>query len=929
MLKKQPFKAALPLILVVLVTLIIVTACQSPESSPAPTMVPPTAKPTNTLAPPEPTATQTEPPPTETATPEPVTPAPPPAEGTIQYTFEDGAQGWMPRGEATVSVADDMAHTGTQSLLVTNRTANWHGGTVDVLGVLEPGNTYEISAYVRLAEGAPASRVILTMERTPVGGDTVYEWIAPSAENGVTDGDWVLLKGQYAYSAKAATLLLYLESPDAELVDFYIDDVTITLVPTEEGERIYDFEDGSAQGWLPRGDASVSVVDDMAYSGSHSLLVANRTANWHGASVDVSQFLKPGNAYEIGGYVRLAEGGPASQVIITMQRTPASGDTVYEWIAPSSENGVTDSEWVYLQGQYSYSGEAKELLLYMESPDAELVSFYIDDITIGGQIALTIQTDIPSVYETLADYFPVGAAFGPGQLDSENQTELLAYHFNSLTPDNTMKPGPIQPSEGNFRWTNADNLVEFAQAHNMAVHGHTLVWHQQAAEWMFKDADGNEMTATPENKELLLKRLEEHIRAVVGRYKDAVNVWDVVNEVIDTSQPDCMRHSMWYEVTGMDYIVTAFRVAREEDPDAVLLINDYNTYQVKKRECIYTLVQNLQEQGVPVDGIGMQMHTNIQVPSISSVEAAIERFAELGEVHITELDMSVYTNDTASYETISDELLLEQGYRYRDLFEVFKSHADVIGSVTFWGLGDDTTWLKTFPITRLNMPLLFDQQLQAKYAYWGVVDPSKLPEQTQSQVDEEIEAPRMTTALRGTPVIDAEEDAVWANAEVVTTSVWVLGKSGSTATVRTLWDDEHLYVYAVVTDSLLSNAAADAWEQDSFEVFVDQNNAKTAFYEADDGQYRVNYENVQSFGGAASADTITSATKIIPGGYIVELAITLDAITPQAGMLMGVDFQVNNDENGDGVRDSVVLWNDPTHQSYQDTSRLGVLEFGQ
>jgi endo-1,4-beta-xylanase len=188
---------------------------------------------------------------------------------------------------------------------------------------------------------------------------------------------------------------------------------------------------------------------------------------------------------------------------------------------------------------------------------------------------------------------------------------------------------------------------------------------------------------------------------------------------------------MWYEVTGMDYIVTAFRVAREEDPDAVLLLNDYGTYQVKKRECIYTLVHNLQEQGVPVDGIGMQMHINIQVPSIASLEAAIERFAELGEVHITELDMSVYTNDTASYETISDELLLEQGYRYRDIFEVFKSHADVIGSVTFWGVGDDTTWLKTFPITRLNMPLLFDQQLQAKYAYWGVVDPSKLPEKIQ------------------------------------------------------------------------------------------------------------------------------------------------------------------------------------------------------
>jgi endo-1,4-beta-xylanase len=502
-----------------------------------------------------------------------------------------------------------------------------------------------------------------------------------------------------------------------------------TVPPFLDGSIQFTFEDG-AQGWMPRGEASVSVADDVAHAGSRSLLVTNRSANWHGAAVDVSQLLKPGAMYEIGGYVRLAAGAPASRVIITMQRTPAGGDTVYEWIAPSAENGVTDAEWVHLQGSYSYSGKAKELLLYVESPDAELVSFYIDDITIGGQSAPPPQTDIPSVYETLAGYFLVGAAFSPSQLDSEPHTTLMVRHFNSLTPENTMKPGPIQPSEGNFAWAGADRLVEFARANNMAVHGHTLVWHQQAAEWMFKDAAGNKMTATPENKELLLQRLETHIREVVGRYKDDVNVWDVVNEVVDANRPDCLRRSVWYEIAGVDYIVTAFNIAREVDPDAVLLLNDFNTYQAKKRECIYTLVSDLQAQGVPIDGIGMQMHVNIAIPSIDAIETTIERFAELGEVHITELDMSVYSNDTTSYATISDELLLQQGYRYRDIFEVLKRHADSIGSVTFWGLADDNTWLKTFPTTRLNLPLLFDEQLQAKYAYWGVVDPSQLPEET-------------------------------------------------------------------------------------------------------------------------------------------------------------------------------------------------------
>lgn len=529
--------------------------------------------------------------------------------------------------------------------------------------------------------------------------------------------------------APSKTMTPEVETPTPPATETATPEAVATVPPWVDGAIQFTFEDG-AQGWTPRGEASVSVAADVAHSGSRSLLVTNRAANWQGATVDVSQLLKPGKTYKVGGYVRLAQGAPASRVIITMQRTPTGGDTVYEWIAPSAEKGVTDAEWVQLQGNYSYSGEAKELLLYVESPDAALVSFYIDDITVVGRLELAIQTDIPSVYETLAPYFPVGAAFSPSQLDSNPHVALMTRHFNSLTPENTMKPGPIQPSEGNFAWAGADRLVEFAKANNMAVHGHTLVWHQQAAEWMFKDAAGNKMTATLENKDLLLKRLEEHIRAVVGRYKDAVNVWDVVNEVIDPGMPDCMRRSIWYEVTGMDYIVTAFRVAREVDPDATLLLNDYNEYTAKKRECIYTVVRDLQAQGVPIDGIGMQMHINMATPSIDALETTIERFAELGEVHITELDMSVYTNDTASYATISDELLLQQGYRYRDIFEVLKRHADVIGSVTFWGLADDNTWLKTFPIRRLNLPLLFDEQLQAKPAYWGVVDPSQLPAET-------------------------------------------------------------------------------------------------------------------------------------------------------------------------------------------------------
>ncbi len=507
-----------------------------------------------------------------------------------------------------------------------------------------------------------------------------------------------------------------------------------TSRPTEAPKVLkeYDFEDGTTQGWMPRGEASVSVATDVVHSGSYSLLATDRKAGWQGATVDVTGLLEAGCTYEIGGYVRLAEGEPASRVVITMQRTPVGGETKYDWIAPSAEKGVTDAGWVHLQGQYSYSGEVSELLLYVESPDAALVDFYIDDITItclsGPQSEPTVQTDIPSVYETLSPYFVVGAAIEPDLLDQEQHTILLTRHFNSITPENAMKPGSIQPSEGEFRWEGADRLVQYARENGKAVHGHTLVWHQQAAEWMFKDSEGNLLEATPENKELVLQRLEAHIRAVVGRYKDDVQVWDVVNEVIDPGNSDCLRRSIWYDLTGMDYIVTAFRVADEVAPDAVLLINDYGTTEPRKRTCLYNLVRDLRAQGVPVDGVGHQMHINIASPSAEVIEETILMFADLGiEQHITELDMSIYANDTESYTVVPENILIRQGKRYKAIFEVFKRQADHIQSVTFWGLADDHTWLKTFPVARLDLPLLFDEQLQAKPAYWGVVDPTKLP----------------------------------------------------------------------------------------------------------------------------------------------------------------------------------------------------------
>ena len=511
---------------------------------------------------------------------------------------------------------------------------------------------------------------------------------------------------------------------------------------------------------------------------------------------------------------------------------------------------------------------------------------------------LPIQKEIASVYETLAPYFLVGAAIEPVQLSSIRHAELLAYHFNSLTAENVMKPGLLQPEEGVFRWDNADRLVQFAREHGMAVHGHTLVWHQQAADWMFRDEEGNPLPATPESKALVLQRLETHIRTVVDRYKDDINVWDVVNEVIDPQQSDCMRRSRWYELTGKDFIVTAFTVAREVDPDAILLINDYSETETRKRQCIYNLVKEMQEIGVPIDGIGMQMHINLEYPTVAAIEQTIQMYGELVEVHITEMDMSIYTDDFTSYVDVSDEILLQQGHRYKEIFEVFKRHADVIESVTFWGMADDHTWLLTFPTTRLNLPLLFDRQLQAKYAYWGVVDPAQLPDATTPQ---QQNTGKQADIQKGTPVIDGEMDALWTSQPWLT----LFDQDGKTIQFQLRWDKNFLYVFVNV-EGVPAGLPA-------ISIYTDRNNGKTTVYVADDHSY--------SFLGELcfSCDGVSSTMVSDENGSRLEAAFPLEEAKAQEQI--GFDIRVTLASQ----LDKPISWSDEANNQDTNTARFGTL----
>ncbi len=321
-------------------------------------------------------------------------------------------------------------------------------------------------------------------------------------------------------------------------------------------------------------------------------------------------------------------------------------------------------------------------------------------------------------------YFPVGVAVSPRALKGD-EAPLVLREFNSITPENAMKMGPIHPEENRYFWDDADAIVNFAQEHKLRVRGHNLCWHEQFPKWIFTDAKGDTVS-----KEVLLKRLQDHIMAVVTRYKGKIYAWDVVNEAIDDDSTRLLRNSPWYRICGDDFIVKAFEYAHAADPKALLFYNDYNTERPEKTERVYQFLKKLKDAKVPVHGVGLQAHWSIYEPTEKQLRSAIEKFASLGlQIHFTEVDMSIYPwekfprpKKQGESDALTPELEQKQIEQYKMVFRVFREYKKLITSVTFWNISDKYTWLDSYPVRgRKNYPLLFDTNLQPKKVYWEVV----------------------------------------------------------------------------------------------------------------------------------------------------------------------------------------------------------------
>lgn len=332
----------------------------------------------------------------------------------------------------------------------------------------------------------------------------------------------------------------------------------------------------------------------------------------------------------------------------------------------------------------------------------------------AGESFPSYESSIFSLADAYSDYFLLGTIYTPKTL-SDPEKSLVLGNFNCITPENIMKPEYMQPTEGNFNFTESNTMMQFAGENNLKVVGHTLVWHQQSGDWL-----GRNVT-----REEAIEQLRNHITSIVSRYRGKVLSWDVVNEAVDDGKSlpadgdwtKCLRETQWLSSIGPDYIALAFTFAHEADPDAKLYYNDYNLNDSKKAEVVCAMVRDLKSQGVPIDGIGMQGHYTTNV-SVASVERSLKMFSELGvEVSISELDVAV--NDAAGAKSLTREQEIRQAVTYAKLFKVFKKYSDLIKRVTFWGTVDSASWRSD------RFPCLFNGDYTPKEAVYAVLDPEK------------------------------------------------------------------------------------------------------------------------------------------------------------------------------------------------------------
>ncbi|MCR9286155.1 MAG: endo-1,4-beta-xylanase [Bacteroidetes bacterium] len=329
------------------------------------------------------------------------------------------------------------------------------------------------------------------------------------------------------------------------------------------------------------------------------------------------------------------------------------------------------------------------------------------------------------IAQGLKDYadFPIGNSISIRKIiEDEKYRTMIKQNFNSITSGNDMKMYTIGREEGKYNWEKADETLAFCERNNQRIFGHTLVWHLGLPKWI--QNNGKEHGA-----DWVDEYLETYITKVVSRYKGKVAAWDVVNEAFETAGGN-YRETFWYQYLGKEYIAKAFRYAHAADPEAELFYNDFNIERdTAKFLGVLKMIEELKSEGVPITGLGFQMHLRMDIPD-EVIAYTLKKAGETGlKIHFSELDIIFNRHDDTKdggeqvYKELTKEMEQAQAEKYKNLVLMYRKYIpkNQQYGITFWGCNDRDTWIKRF-FGIEDWPTVFDENLNPKRAYYGFME---------------------------------------------------------------------------------------------------------------------------------------------------------------------------------------------------------------
>jgi len=667
---------------------------------------------------------------------------------------------------------------GTASLQLKDRVNNYDA--VDILFSeisKASDNTFIIGTYtINIkghveAEDASKAQFLIGMTESPYGELT-------SRVTPASDGSFELNYTKKFADASEVAALGYnyrIQTPPSVFTTFYVDNITVTVQDAEEagiGDRelfSFTFDNQEEQGEL----FTVAASSEIKWVEAPGIGKEDNTA-LKVTHIAGHSYTSADNAVRL----TLAEPLPAGGIY-----------KISAWFyAPANENqgkGTLTGPGIVLNGDYAGStgvskfpgdmgilplDEWKEVNITLPVRETPLISidfrlvvndadnhpdiWLLDNIVISqsGTITEIVVPEwdltLDSLGEAYAGHFLTGNIMEPVQTADAGTTAMFKHHYNVVTSENAMKPVNMTTAKGEYKFDQADLLINWAEENSLLIHGHTLVWHSQSAQWLTMNQD-----RTPLTRAEAKANMEEYINTVAGRYAGRLISWDVVNEAFKTSVSDVPSNwrdalrkdedpdgSTWYQAyangadaskgeDGSDYIYDAFVLTRFADSNAVLYYNDFNETEAGKREAIAMMVEELNEkwknderntqpERLLIEGIGMQAHYWTYDFNASNIEASIKRFIKTGaEISVSELDIPLgfYNNYRQRTEAPTKEEELLQADLYRQAFEIYKKYSGSIARVTLWGKADPQSWRFE------GYPSLFDRSFLPKEAYFAVM----------------------------------------------------------------------------------------------------------------------------------------------------------------------------------------------------------------